>query len=202
MRLKFIGTPSEVTHVALSGGIDSMVLVQYLRKGGHNPTAVYVNHLTPHGSEAEIFVDRFCEENDIKLCIYRINADKPSGVSPEEHWRNERYRIFSEIPGTIATAQHLDDQVETYLMGCVNGVPKVMPYRRDHVVRPFLLNTREQIRTWALENKVTWIEDPSNQDTKYKRNLVRKSLVTSALLCNPGFYKVVRKKVLVHAGLP
>lgn len=202
MRLKFIGKPSEVKYVALSGGLDSMALLAFLRKGGHKPEAIYVNHRTDHGSKAEEFVTEHCRNQSIVLHKQSISNDIPLGVSKEEWWRDQRYKILGGFQGTIATAQHLTDQVETYLMGCLTGTPKVMPYRRGNIVRPFLLNSRKNIQIWAESSGLKWIEDPSNQDDKYKRNAVRLHLLPAIAKVTPGLETVVRKKVLLHSDLP
>jgi tRNA(Ile)-lysidine synthase len=95
----------------------------------------------------------------------------------------------------VITAHHLDDCVETYLWSMMHGTAKVIPYRRNKVVRPFLLTPKEELIDWANRNQVPWVNDESNKDTKFMRNYVRHELVPHAVHVNPGLSKVVARKV-------
>lgn len=77
----------------------------------------------------------------------------------------------------------------------MHGTAKVIPYRRNRVVRPFLLTPKADLVAWAERNSVPWINDASNVDTKYMRNYVRHELMPHALHVNPGLAKVVARKV-------
>ncbi len=191
--LKFIGKPSEVTCVALSGGMDSMVLLSFLRKAKHCVEAVYVNHGTPHAQDAEVFVRNACADMGVALSVYSI-AKMRTGVSAEEFWREERYKILDKL-GVVAMAHHLNDVAETYLFSSLHGKAKLIDYRRNNVVRPFLLNTRQDISEWAEKHKVPYINDPSNADLAHPRNRIRHEMMPIALATQPGFLTTVRKMV-------
>ena len=89
---------------------------------------------------------------------------------------------------------HLGDQIETWIFSCLRGTPKLIPYRRNHIIRPFLLASREELISASKVDK--WIEDPSNADDKYMRNFIRHRLMLPVKVVNPGIEKTVRKLTL------
>lgn len=184
--------------VAVSGGIDSMVVLDFLIKGGRKPFVFYFDHGTKHGDKAKHFLIDYCDENDLWLEIDVLNLDKPNKMSLEEHWRNSRYEFFSKFDHLpIITAHHLDDCIETWLFSCMNGMPKVIPYRRHpNIIRPFLLNEKQDFIDWVVHNDVPWIEDESNQSMKHMRNRIRHRIVPEVKKINKGIAKTVRKIVL------
>lgn len=181
--------------VACSGGVDSMAVLDFLSKC-HQVHVAYFNHGTPHGCESELWIRRYCQHNRLDLLVGKIDSDKPSGVSQEEHWRNSRYEFFTAIPGTVVMAHHLDDCVETYLFNCLHGKHHTIPLRHANVVRPFLTTPKSEFVSWCERKNVPWIEDSSNQDLKYMRNQIRHRVVPEALVVNPGLHTVVRKIIL------
>jgi len=185
--------------LACSGGVDSMAALDFLSRR-HSVRVVYVDHGTEHSRRAEIFLGQYCWRNEILFDEYHISTNKPKGVSQEEHWRNERYKIIDELTKThgipAVTCHHLDDCVETWLWSSLHGEGKIIPYRRRDVVRPFRLTEKRNFRMWAEVNNVPWVEDDSNTDTCYTRNYVRHELMPHALKVNPGLNKVIKKKVL------
>ena len=184
--------PRNIT-VAFSGGIDSVAAVDFLRRS-HVVTCAFFHHRTENSTKAHQFVTQFCEERNLPLVVGILNKQKPKGKSMEEHWRDERYKFFDNF-GTVVTAHHLDDCVETYLWSMMHCTAKEIPYRRNRVVRPFLLTKKQDLVNWAWDNDVPWSEDNTNKDTKYMRNYVREYIVPHALEVNPGLHKVVARKV-------
>jgi len=186
--------PREVT-VAFSGGVDSVAIVDFL-KNNHTVNLVFINHGTETSSIAETFVTTYAENNDLALHVFSINTTVPIGVSQEEHWRNERYSIFHSFDTPVITGHHLDDCVEQWLFSSLHGKGNIIPYANRNVIRPFRLNKKEEFIRWCNKRDVNWVEDKSNQDTKYMRNFIRHEILPRALLVNPGLHKVVRKKIL------
>jgi tRNA(Ile)-lysidine synthase len=92
------------------------------------------------------------------------------------------------------TGHHLGDAIETWIFTSLHGESKLIPYSRGNVIRPFLITPKEEIRDWASRRGLSWIEDESNSDPKYMRNLIRMAIVPEALKVNPGLGKVIRKK--------
>lgn len=191
--------PKEPFAVACSGGIDSMVLVDLLKKfPKYKFKLLYFNHGTEHGLEAQTFLENYAEKQGIPLEIGKISREIPKNGSKEEFWRVERYKFLEQFELPIATAHNLTDCVETWLFSSIRGVPKVIPYRRNQVFRPFLMVSKAEINEWASRNCVEYVQDPSNTDTCYTRNLIRHELLPVALKVNPGIESMLRKMIRVR----
>lgn len=190
--------PKELT-VALSGGVDSVAVADFLSKK-HDISCAFFHHGTENSERAFEFVSDFCSQRSLPLFVGLINKDKPKDLSTEEHWRNERYKFLESLNTTIVTAHNLDDCVETYLYGSLHGQPKVIPHQRNNIVRPFLTTPKQEFVSWCKRKEVSWCEDLSNQDLKYMRNYIRHELMPRALTVNPGLSTVVRK--IVESKLP
>lgn len=189
-------------HIAVSGGPDSMVLLDFVmrgRRGTSNDrtiTVVHYNHGSTHSDEAEAFVTQYCTEHSLPLIVDRNEgpAKAPPGVSQEEYWRNQRYSFFNKIEGDLLMAHTLDDAVETWVFSSLHGRGYVIPAIRDNIRRPLILTKREQIMEWAERHDVPFVEDPSNAFTDFMRNYIRHHMMPHVKHVNPGIYKVVAKK--------
>ncbi|MGP1954842.1 MAG: tRNA lysidine(34) synthetase TilS, partial [Arsenophonus sp. NC-QC1-MAG3] len=102
--------------------------------------------------------------------------------------RNARYQVFSEMllpEEIIATAQHLDDQAETFLLALKRGsgpaglsaMPISIPFFDTYLIRPLLSFSRQQLIVYAQKNMLSWIEDDSNKDQHYDRNFLRLTIM-------------------------
>jgi len=180
--------------VAVSGGVDSMAALHFLSRN-HDVTALHVNHNEGNSDDAENLVSTFCRSNSIKLTISRITSARPLRTSLEEFWRNERYALFHSISDTIVTAHTLDDSVETWIWSSMHGTGKIIPYSNRNVVRPFMMNRKQQFINWAERNKLPWVEDSSNADLSLTRNYIRNVIMPNVLQVNPGIHSTIRKKV-------
>lgn len=192
--IKLLGKLPLKPVVALSGGVDSMAAADFISRS-RSVSCAFFHHGTPTSDAAQKVVREYCKLRGWPLYEGYVVNDRPSDVSPEEHWRNERYRWLDGLLLDVISAHHLDDCVETYLWSTMHGTAKVIPYRRNRVTRPFLLTPKADLVAWADRNSVPWINDASNDDTKYMRNYVRHELMPHALHVNPGLAKVVRRKV-------
>ena len=169
--------------VALSGGVDSVAITDFLSQK-HNVTCAFFHHGTENSERALEFVAHFCTERNLPLMVGMIKNKKPKKLSMEEHWRNERYEFLDSIGdtlGLIVTGHHLDDCVETYVWSSLHGQPKVIPIKRHTVVRPFLTTPKSEFVNWCERKSIDWCHDNSNDDTKYMRNYVRTHLMPHAL---------------------
>lgn len=197
--MKLLGLIPNDICIAFSGGIDSVAVTHFLMQSKRKISLLYMNHDTEHGNEAEEFVFKFAEEHDLPLISYHIcnYPSKPEDSSLEEWWRNCRYNFFDSISNEIPviTCHHLDDQVETWLFSSLHNYPKLIPYRRNNIIRPFLLTKKSEIHAYAAKHKLTWIQDESNSDVDYPRNRIRHNIIPEALKVNPGLYKVIARKV-------
>jgi tRNA(Ile)-lysidine synthase len=188
--------PKEPFAVACSGGIDSMVLVDFLRKfPKYQFKLLYFNHGTKHGQEAQEFLEKFASQTGSSLEIGKISRNLPEKGSHEEFWRNERYKFLEQFNLPIATAHNLNDCVETWVFSSLRGFPKIIPYRRNQVFRPFLMVSKTEINEWASSKKVEYVQDPSNDSIEYTRNLIRHELMPSALKVNPGIENMMRRLI-------
>ena len=193
--------PIENFYVAVSGGMDSMTLMNFLLKGKRKFTALYFDHGTEHGREARFFVREETARLGVCLEEGRIDLhDLDLSKSSEENWRNQRYAFLRRYSdkGTILMAHHLNDAVETYVMSSMKGRPTVIPYMNEeyNIIRPFLRTPRAEIEKWAKNNDVKWIEDPSNKNSKYDRNFVRNEMMPMVRRLSPGIETIVEKMIL------
>lgn len=177
-------------YIACSGGLDSTVLLHLLKKNGFNVSAIHVNYQL-RGNDSELdaaFIERFCKENSIPFekRIEPIESIVKEGGNLQEIARNVRYKWFEEIlsesnTNKILLAHHQDDQVETFLMnlGRKSGVMGLscMLKENDGYLRPFLNHSKQDVLDYALEEKLSWREDKSNQSNKYTRNRLRNEFI-------------------------
>lgn len=181
--------------VACSGGVDSMAAVDFLQRR-HHVTVAYFDHGTPHGQQSLTWLESWCAENNMQLVTANLVGERPLGESQEEFWRNQRYKWLTSLSGTVITAHHLDDCVETYVFNCLHGKQYTINYQHDNVVRPFLTTPKRELVNWCERNQIPWLDDPSNNDVKYMRNHIRHVLLPQAKKVNPGLNKVVKKIVV------
>ena len=195
--IRLIGKiPKKVT-IACSGGVDSMVVVDFLLKGKRDVSLAYFNHDTVHGKDAETFVSGYAEANNLPLLVGKVTSTK-GRRSMEEFWRDERYKFLNKINSEyIITCHHLEDCLETWIMSACHGSPKLIPFQRGHkIFRPFLMTNKSTIDEYARRNQVQWVEDPSNASHVHVRNHVRHNVVPQLTKVNPGIRTTIRKKLL------
>lgn len=197
--IKLLNQLPESPTVALSGGVDSMAVADFIGRT-RKIRCAFFHHGTEASQRASEFLGDYCTVRGWNLVEGKISGSKPPELSPEEWWRNQRYGFLDELGQGVVTAHHLDDCLETWIWSSLHGTPKVIPYRRNGVVRPFLLTKKAELIAWAKRNSVPWVEDGSNSDTRYMRNYIRQNMVQHALHVNPGLHKVVSRK-LVKEGL-
>ena len=181
--------------VALSGGIDSVVLLDVLaalrKRLRVDLAAIHVNHgLSPNAPAWERFCADLCATRDIPLTTRHVQLSRTAGASVESIARDARYRALGEAAAAqeiaaIAIAHHRDDQAETVMLQLLRGSSErglaAMPEWRIGgagiaLWRPLLGVTRSDIAAYARPRGLGWIEDESNTDTRHKRNFVRNRL--------------------------
>jgi len=195
--------------VAYSGGVDSHVLLHMLahrRDTLRAPLlAVHVDHgIHAQSGEWREHCGRVCAELDVPLRTLNVDGVAAPGESPEAAARHARYRALAEwLPegAALLAAQHRDDQAETLLLQLFRGAgPRglsSMPARaslgRGMLLRPFLDLARADILGYAQGHDLHWIEDPSNADTRYDRNLLRQSIMPQLRERWPGLSAVLAR---------
>jgi len=181
-----IGAGSRVT-LALSGGVDSVVLFDILRRLqtvlNFQLSALYVNHqISPNAPAWGRFCAGLCASHDVPFAEKTVTLDRTSGESLEALAREARYRVFAQCDTDfMVLAQHLDDQAETVLLQLLrgaggkglSGMPAVRGLGDLHILRPLLDVTRATIMAYADKHRLTWVEDESNRDVVYDRNFLR-----------------------------
>ncbi|HID38827.1 MAG TPA: tRNA lysidine(34) synthetase TilS [Calditrichaeota bacterium] len=195
--------PGDTIVAAISGGIDSMVMLDILhRLQAQLQFKLHVLHVHHgiRGKEADLdqqFVEETCRQKQIPF-----NSELLSGFnrsSSEEALREARYALFDtylkRIPNSkMATAHHLDDRLETFLMRLAKGSGvkglRSIPRRRGSFIRPLLFLTADEIRCYADEYAIAYRTDSSNKDLSKMRNKIREKLTPALLnVFGPDFYK-------------
>ena len=172
--------------VAYSGGVDSTVLLHALTqlKQQQRPdlqlSAIYIHHgLSQNADSWARHCQQQCQIWQVPLIIEKVQLDPVAG-NIEQQARNARYQaIYRHLKSDqmLCTAQHLDDQCETFLLALKRGSGpaglSAMPVESNRHLRPLLTISRQQIEAYANWHQLTWIEDESNQDDHYDRNFLR-----------------------------
>ena len=186
--------------LAVSGGIDSMVLLDLFYKLRFDICVVHCNfQLRGKESDAdELLVREICQEGYIPYFIESFDTlefAKENKLSIQLAARKLRYDWFQELLSLgfdyVLTAHHLDDNVETFLINFTRGTGLEgltgIPAQNGNIIRPLLPFSREEIENYALENKIQWREDSSNASDKYFRNKLRHDIVPTLKELNTGF---------------
>ena len=193
---------------AVSGGVDSMVLVFTLLELGYNLEIAHFNYgLRGLDSDAdEELVRTWAGQNQIPFHRHSPPSDfrtKP-GISLQEEARNLRYQwmeTLSEERGIrhIVLAHHADDQVETVFLNLLRGTGlagmRGMLPAQGKRKRPLLEKTRSEILAFAQTHSIPWREDASNAKTEYRRNQIRHSILPQLQEISPGFERAVLRNV-------
>ena len=198
--------PEAKTLVAISGGVDSMVMADLFRKAGYAIAVAHCNYQL-RGEESdqdERFVHELAEHWHIKFYVKRFDTKKyatESGISIQVAARELRYHWFRSLLmekgfDKVATAHHLNDALETFLFNFtkgtgIAGLHGIKPVN-DHIIRPMMFTTRERILRYAEDNQLRWREDSSNQSLHYQRNYIRKEVIPKLKAINPSLETTFR----------
>jgi len=186
--------------LAVSGGVDSMVLLDLFYKLRFDICVAHCNfQLRGKESDAdELLVREMCQDGYITYFIESFDTlefAKENKLSIQLAARKLRYDWFQELLSLgfdyVLTAHHLDDNVETFLINFTRGTGLEgltgIPAQNGNIIRPLLPFSREEIENYALENKIQWREDSSNASDKYFRNKLRHNIVPTLKELNTGF---------------
>ena len=191
----------ETIVVGVSGGIDSMVLLNVLYNLGYKIVIAHVNHNVREESKDElIFVSNYAKERNI--AFESTVLDKIEGTNFQDEARRLRYEFFFEVAKKynatkIATAHHLDDLLETVLMRIsrgsylygYGGIKPIIHYGYTSIIRPLLCVNRKEIKEYQESNNIPFMEDCSNSKDKYTRNRYRHHVVPILVEENPNIYQ-------------
>lgn len=191
--------------VACSGGVDSMVLMDVLLKLNYKIAIAHCNFQLrgKESDEDEQFIQQFTSQNNIPFHVIKFDTKaykQDNDVSTQMAARELRYEWFEKIRKEngyhcIATAHHLDDQLETILLNITKGTGLKgltgMSAKYGFIIRPFLEISKQEISTYANENKIGFREDSSNASDDYQRNLIRHQIVPQLQKINPSLHKSI-----------
>lgn len=188
--------PTNIT-LAFSGGIDSLAIAHFLKRGGRNVTLAHFNHGCEVSDRIETDCHKLATRLNLPIIIKKIdNANIPPGASIENYWRQNRYRWLRSLNETVITGHHLNDAVETWLWSSCHGEGKLIPFESGNIIRPFVLTEKKDFQNYCKNNDLDEVEDECNNDLSLMRNYMRKELIPVIKKINPGINKVIRKKYL------
>ena len=184
--------------VAVSGGMDSMVLLHALHTLGQPLHVAHVNHSKRVESDEEAqFLEGWCTAKNIGISIVKLDtATMPAGANFQDWARAERYKFFKEQAQKqacpfIATAHHFNDKIETFFAHAMRGSGlkglNSLHAKTGNIIRPLLETKYEDIQAYAREQHLEWREDASNASDAYQRNRIRHHLLPNLKLVNPNF---------------
>ena len=184
------GLPSaDRAYVALSGGLDSCVLLHLLVSIKQvlpwSLQVIHVNHgLQEEADRWQEFCEALCTQYQVPVQTVRLGLRPKPGESLEAVAREARYKAIAGVMETgdlVFTAQHQDDQAETLLLQLLRGsgpagiagMPVVSRFHPGWLARPLLDYSRGSLEAYAEQHQLQWLEDPSNRDLRYDRNYIR-----------------------------
>lgn len=170
--------------VAVSGGIDSVVLLHKLvTAGGHELTVAHFDHgIREDSAEDARFVEGLAAHYGLPFIMRREELGKKAS---EEQARERRYAFLrqaaSERDARLVTAHHADDVVETIAINLQRGTGwrGLAVLDADDITRPLLTKTKQELRDYALRERLEWVEDSTNAGDTYLRNRLRRKLTAS-----------------------
>lgn len=186
--------------VAISGGVDSVVLAHLFHKMGYKISLAHCNFKL-RGNESDLdeeYVFNYGKSLNCKVYSTTFNTSlyaKQSKESIQLAARNLRYTWFHKLIkennlDCIATAHHVNDNLETFLLNLTRGAGLEgltgIPKQTKTIIRPLLPFTKEAIIDYAKQNNLEWREDKSNLDVKYTRNSIRSKVIPILKEINPS----------------
>ena len=183
--------------VLLSGGGDSVCLLDVALRLGARVGALHVNYGLREGADAdEDFVRSSCSRLGVPLAVERVELAPDAPGNLQERARDARYALAERLAeGDYAAAHTASDQAETvlYRLAVSPGSRALhgMPARRGRLVRPLLGVTREEVRSYLRERGLEWREDPSNADRSFARARVRHDLLDALRSIGPAAERTV-----------
>jgi tRNA(Ile)-lysidine synthase len=190
-------------YVAVSMGMDSLAALMWMKNEGFNIEAIHVNHsLRPQNDEMENAFVYFCNSHGILACTGLMRCNPT-----ESDCRDKRLEFFREAidrNGTIITAHHLNDWVESYLMNCLRGNPERRPFEVEtkfggfSILHPFLLTRKSDFLQYIDRNGLRKfvVEDETNLVIKgSRRNWVRNELINSLKTQDISLEKYAKRSI-------
>ena len=197
--------------VAVSGGLDSVVLLDVLaRLSSDLPFSIVIGHVG-HGLRGDAstrdasFVQELAASHELPIVMHRVTqhelqqAHSQGREGAARHARYQALQALADEAGAtrIALGHHLDDHAETILHHLTRGTGPTglrgIPAVRLPFIRPLLDASREQILSYGVEHALTWREDASNADLTYTRNRIRYQILPEFKILNPRFIEALSR---------
>ena len=197
---KNLFSPEDRVLLAVSGGIDSMVMLRLFQECQFNIGVAHANFQL-RGSESagdQEFVNAICDKDKVAFFHRKFETEryaKENHLSIQMAARALRYAWFDEVLREqgydyVATAHHLNDSIETVLLNFTRGTGLEgldgIASKNGKIIRPLLFATRQEIENYASENSIEWREDRSNADNDYSRNFIRHKIIPLLKEVNPA----------------
>ena len=200
--------------VGVSGGVDSMVLMDVMSQLVDSCVVVHCNHrLRSKSAEDARFVAKEAQQRG---CAFVSRSDdvaaraRIGSMSIEEAGREARYELFTRVASDMGATKvvlghHMDDQAETVLMRLIRGsgstgLRGMVPLREGVFLRPMLNVTRAEIKAYAEVNGIPFREDETNADWRFLRNRVRGDLLPELRQYNPNIVQTLHRVATVLQG--
>lgn len=186
--------PKDKLLLAVSGGVDSVVLCELCKQAGYDFIIAHCNFQL-RGAESErdeAFVKSLGDKYAVEVLVKKFDTEKYAAenkCSIQVGARELRYTWFSELMGNeqhetrnvLLTAHHANDSIETLLMNFfkgtgISGLHGILP-KQKNIIRPLLFAKKEELAAFAKEHKLNFVEDSSNASDKYSRNFFRNELI-------------------------
>ena len=180
--------------LAISGGVDSMVLLRFMEKLAEKEQffigVAHINHKIREESDAECqSIARYCQQHQIPFFGKEWLAENKE-KNMEARARKFRYDFFAEIMAMedysiLLTAHHRDDQAETIIMKLTRGsgfsnfvgIREKQSFKNGQLIRPLLIFSKEELESYAEEKQLMFFEDSTNQTNLYMRNRIRHQVI-------------------------
>jgi tRNA(Ile)-lysidine synthase len=202
-------SPKDKILLAVSGGIDSVVMTDLFHRAGYDFGIAHCNFRLrgQESNEDQFFVYDLAKKYNVPFSTKKFLTKKDAkhnGISIQMAARELRYVWFAELIKKegyicVATAHHLDDQAETFFINLLRntgiaGLHGILP-RQGNLIRPLLFTHRDAIETYAKKHKLKFREDSSNAESKYLRNKIRHEIIPLMLQLNPAFLESLTETI-------
>ena len=197
--------------LAVSGGVDSMVLLeQFFQLQKKYPIIITVVHIHHHlrqeSDDEEVMVREFCRKRNLSVEVYHWEEGSSQNSAIEEKARQFRYEKLKESQqkhhaSYVVVAHHADDQAETVLMKLtrgstlegIAGMKPMRPFGEGYLIRPFLTVDKKALYEYASMHQILYSEDTTNQSVAYTRNRFRQEMIPLFKKENPKFNQKIQE---------